>query len=320
VTVLTDHYRKALESSMPRCDPAAGVGVQIVIERSRPFGVVFGSAEVVGYWWGDSPVAELRLVVPSDAIGHIASGRATGSSLVMSGRVRLDGSWATMARFHRVAASQRFRAYTGHLADGISGRRDDVDPPDRSEPLDVYVVLAAPNDEHGILSPMAVDRLARAVEALRRDPGSRLVLTGGFGGQFNTTVRPHWWYSAAYLGSRGVRDADILARLETRHSYHDALFLRDLAENVPLRRITVVTSGYHADRIRFILDLVLPKTEIEPVRHTTIDPAELERLRQHEVTALGQTVAAALLFGPDRLLARLVRCRGDVWRSPTGTS
>jgi len=111
-----NHHVAALQRATSQCEPKGGVGVQVIIENFPSFGLLFGATDVVGHWWGDRPTVKLQLTVPSEAISCVASGQVTGSALVMSGGVRLDGTWADLACLHRVAAGSRFRAYTGYLA------------------------------------------------------------------------------------------------------------------------------------------------------------------------------------------------------------
>ncbi|MBB5803139.1 hypothetical protein F4560_002907 [Saccharothrix ecbatanensis] len=311
--VVVDRYTSVLHRLLPVGGADTGAGVQVLVPGGGAFGLVFGAGDLSGWWQGERPDHTCRAIVPAAALDAVASGRSTGSSVVMSGGVDLEGDWT---RMHRAASGRRFRTYARRIADGFGGAPREPEPPTDADPVDVVAVLAAPNDGNGALSPMALERLAVTVAELERDPAARLVLTGGFGSQFNTTRRPHWYYSGAWLAARGVSAERVAARLETRHSYDDVLFLHDLAGRVPLRRTVVVTSDYHAERVAFLLGQVLPAAEVRAVRHSLVDPAMLDRLRRHDIAALSSTVAATMLFGPDRLSARPVSGGDRVWRFP----
>lgn len=310
---VADRRTSVLRRSLPVRGADSGTGVQVLVPGREAFGLVFGHDDLIGWWPGERPGHACRVVVPAAVLDAVAAGRSNGSAVVMSGEVDLEGDWT---RVHCAVAGPRFRAYVHAVADGLGGAPPEPEPPGDADQVDVVVVLAAPNDEDGVLSPMAVERLAVAVGELDRDPAARLVLTGGFGSQFNTTRQAHWRYAWAWLAARGVPADRVLARLETRHSYDDVLFLHDLAGRVPLRRVVVVTSDYHADRVGFLLRHLLPVAGVRPVRHSLVEQARLDRLRRHDLAALTRTVAAAVLFGPDRLPARLVSGGDGVWRLP----
>ncbi|WP_326589686.1 YdcF family protein [Streptomyces sp. NBC_01294] len=318
-TAALDHLPKTAPGRSDRA-----LSVQIVAEGPDGgrtcSGLVLGTSDAVGRWHGDVPAADVRLEVPYDALRDAASGTTLGTGLVMSGRVRMEGDWPALAAFRGAARGAGLRAYLDRLAAAAAPPGPDGGPaagggraangavPAGAGPAGaggLVAVLAAPNDEHGELSVMARDRSRTALDLVRSTPGARLVLTGGFGAQFNTTDVPHWRHCARWLRSQGMGPGEFADCLETRHSSDDVLFLRELARRPGTGRVTVVTSDYHADRIRYLLDLVLPAAAVRAVVHPSLPPAQQAQLRGHDEVALAKSVAAALLFGPDRLLAPL---------------
>ncbi|HEU4421858.1 MAG TPA: ElyC/SanA/YdcF family protein [Pilimelia sp.] len=226
------------------------------------------------------------------------SGRITGSAASMSGLVALDGDRAALQRVAAAAGGFRFRSYIADIS-GTSGSGSvgGAGP-------DVVAVLGAPNDPTGMLSRMAIDRCATAVGMCRGSPAAGLVLSGGFGAHFNTSAEPHWKHCERWIARRfGAGRARIVGRVESRHTYEDVLLLRELAGLLQPRSVTVVTSDYHVARARFLLDVLLPAAAVRGVGHDGLSAGEYERFRQHEHEALARTVAAALLFGVDRLPA-----------------
>lgn len=350
-----DRFIQAIASSLPRRRPDARdaeLAVQVIVERegsseNRHCGLLFGDSDLMGCWWGYSPAARVRIHVPEIVLREENAGAATGTSLVMSGRVRLRGEIADLATLCRYTRAPRFRSYMMRLAatpgprfagqigadhpdrrDDHAGERDREFPGDRRKaprpgsPCEAVVVLAAPNDADGVLSPMAKDRTRAALDMVRAQPASRLVLTGGFGGQFNTTGQPHWRHCAAWLAEQETSPGTILACLETRHTYDDVLFLAELSRRHRFTGMRLVTSDYHAARVRFILDLVLPGAEVVGVRHEGLPAEQSAALREHELQALAKTISSTLLFGPDRLLEPLIRARNgryEVWRPAART-
>ncbi|MEU2394976.1 ElyC/SanA/YdcF family protein [Streptomyces sp. NPDC007369] len=308
-----DFYSDAL-GQLPPADPGTTDGaldVQVVVEGPggeprASFGLVLGPSDAAGRWWGDSPAAAVRLTVPYDALRDARGAAVPGTGLVMSGRVTIRGDLAALARAHGSARGPAMRSYLAHLAKAFGHPAADTTAPVPPGP-DVVAVLAAPNDDRGALSVMAQDRSLAALTAVRTaDTPTRLVLTGGFGAQFNTSDEPHWRHCARWLAQEhGMRDDEYAACLETRHSSDDALFLREFVRLRGAGRVTVVTSDYHATRVRHLLGLVLPGATVLEVSHPALAADHLAALRAHDETALGKTVAATLLFGPDRLTAPL---------------
>jgi uncharacterized SAM-binding protein YcdF (DUF218 family) len=151
--------------------------------------------------------------------------------------------------------------------------------------MDLIIVLGAQNDAQGRLSAMALARARGALEEYRRRPGSRLVVTGGYG-RFNPAPLPHAEYMARYLIAQGVDPGDILARVESAHTVDDAAlprqFLRAFIDPGPTT-IVVVTSRFHVPRARLIFEhfydpalLVLVGTP------DAVSPQRLRELCAHE--------------------------------------
>ncbi|WP_067798816.1 YdcF family protein [Actinomadura formosensis] len=270
------------------------------------------------HWRTDHPAsADVRIIVPEPVPGLVRAGKATGTSVVMSGCVAIEGDRRGLAALTRAVGGPGFRPC---LARTMSPPAAEGAVAAGRIPA-VVVVLAAPNDDRGGLSVMAKDRTRTAVDVARRTSGARIVLTGGFGRQFNTTREPHWKHCLRWLEPQGVLLSDILACLETRHTYDDLLFLRELRDYHDFADAYLITSAYHADRVRYIAKLVLPECRVVAVQHSELPAERQKTFSDHESEALARTVAATLLFGPDFLPTPLERRPGhandpDVLRPP----
>ncbi|MER5352651.1 YdcF family protein [Kitasatospora sp. NPDC002551] len=321
-----DQLFEVVDKTLPFCPPddrAARLTVQVTVTgggarpRTTSFGLVFGADDLLGCWWGDSPAVRLRLGLSADAPARVRGGAATGTSLVMSGQIGFSADWAELAALRACAGGPLFREYARAL-DGLPAVPAVPSPGNGRRAV---AVLAAPNDADGTLSSIARARTLHAVELLET-PGTRLVLTGGFGAQFNTTEQPHWRHCAAWLAARPGGPPPVFACLETRHSYDDVLFVDALARRHGFGEVVLVTSDYHAPRVRYIASLVMPACRVAEVVHPDLPDGELARLRRHDAGALGKTVASTLLFGRDRSLLPLRRVEGaggpgEVWRLDT---
>jgi uncharacterized SAM-binding protein YcdF (DUF218 family) len=155
----------------------------------------------------------------------------------------------------------------------------------------IIIVLGAPNDPEGRLLPAAEGRALVAVREHRRHPDAQLLLTGGFGPQFNTTAQPHFTYVAAFLETQGIPPSAILGRLPSSHTFEDARLCADfLADRAPLD-LKVVTSDFHAARARLLFDRAFasrPASIEMVVAPTAVPPAELSRLLRHESEAIAR--------------------------------
>lgn len=269
--------------------------------NARTFCLVFDSTDLVGCWWRDVPTPAVRLSAPRSALREVVSRARTGSAAVMSGRVSIDGDRRTLARLAAFTDRPRMRSYMARLSE-IFGSEVPCPPPAPGlrTGSPVVAVLGSPNDPGGSISRIAMDRCQAAVELCRVQPGAHLVLTGGFGAQFNTSSQPHWQHCARWITQRWAGAGHrIVGAVESRHTYEDIFLVREVVRSIGSPPVTVVTSDYHAARVRLLLDLLLPEAAVHATTHPTIDHDERRRLDRHESRALPLTVAATLLFGAD---------------------
>lgn len=157
----------------------------------------------------------------------------------------------------------------------------------------LIVILGAPNDDDGHLSPMAQGRVALGFQLYqeRQAAGWRLLLTGGFGEHFNRTALPHAAYLQQWLLTHGVPPDDIVDFVLSRHTGEDARLALPIVERLDVRRLLVVTSDFHLARAAWIFRSVFPEYEIEVVGAAYLpscSPAEQERLLAHEARRLAE--------------------------------
>jgi uncharacterized SAM-binding protein YcdF (DUF218 family) len=164
-------------------------------------------------------------------------------------------------------------------------------------PPGVIIVLGSPNDEHGNLHSLALERCRRSLRLHRDNPGWPLLLTGGYGAHFNTTDRPHAFYLRRWLEENGVPPTAFLPIAESRNTLEDASLAKPILLATGALFALVVTSDFHADRARFVFEREFAGTGVTLgfVATETDESAcrlDLAALKRHEVAALARLRAA----------------------------
>jgi uncharacterized SAM-binding protein YcdF (DUF218 family) len=121
----------------------------------------------------------------------------------------------------------------------------------------MIVVLGNTNDENGNLSAIAISRCDKAIELWNRDKNQQLITTGTFGSHFNSTTTSHSEYLKQYLVNNGITTHNILPNINSVNTYQDILGLRELLSKKKKQPVTIITSDFHYDRVRFNCNLIL---------------------------------------------------------------
>ena len=151
----------------------------------------------------------------------------------------------------------------------------------------IIIVLGSPNDEHGRLSSIALERCSKAYEEYRKNPGYAILPTGGWGAHFNTTDKPHASYVKQELMARGIPEQAFLPIVESSNTIEDAALSRPTLEVYSKAELILVTSDFHAARARYLFEHELPDRQIRMSTSAThVPPDELKRLKAHERKAL----------------------------------
>jgi uncharacterized SAM-binding protein YcdF (DUF218 family) len=151
----------------------------------------------------------------------------------------------------------------------------------------VIIVLGAPNDASGQLSTIALARAETVLTEYHRRSGCKLLLTGGYGSHFNMTGRPHAYYVAEFLISRGVPPTDILEFAESSNTLEDAILSKRILERYDVESVRVITSDFHMPRARLLFQKIFPSQTIEFVDAPAgLSPIEYEKVCLHEQEAI----------------------------------
>jgi uncharacterized SAM-binding protein YcdF (DUF218 family) len=151
----------------------------------------------------------------------------------------------------------------------------------------LLIILGAPNDSQGVLSPIAQGRARCAIREYRRRPGCKIVVTGGYGQHFNTTDKPHAYYVASFLRDNDVVPEDILQVANTANTVEDAAFSMPVIEQYDVPVLCVITSDFHHERAGLIFRALYPDHAIEVIADPVAIPSEdRQRMSEHETKAV----------------------------------
>ncbi len=151
------------------------------------------------------------------------------------------------------------------------------------------IVLVSPNNSAGNLSSIAIERCQQALAEYARNPGAKILPTGGWGEHFNTTDKPHGHYIRQYLTVHGVPEADILECAESANTIQDAQLTKPIIERHGITDLIVVTSDFHVPRAEFLFHREFPNLRLTFSRaKTNLPEAELVKRIQHEQQALAK--------------------------------
>ena len=154
--------------------------------------------------------------------------------------------------------------------------------------MTAIVVLGSPNTPEGELLQMAKKRLDRCYQEYLSNQYP-IILTGGFGLHFNTSIYPHHHLAKEYLIQKGADNQDIIAFLDSTNSVQDATMLLPVLSENPFKHLNIITSDYHVERVEFIFKSVLAdrvSLSFMGVDSEGVTPEILEKLIAHEKAAL----------------------------------
>lgn len=154
---------------------------------------------------------------------------------------------------------------------------------------DVVIVLGAPNEPDGTLSPIARARADRAIAELGRRDDAVILPTGGFGEHFNRADEVHHVYVRWYLEAAGIDPARILPGVNSSSTDEDAAMTAAVLGEGDTA--VVVTSEFHVPRAKAIFSRAMDGRTLEFVAAPNgVDPDALRPLLDHEIEALGRMV------------------------------
>jgi predicted phosphodiesterase len=160
---------------------------------------------------------------------------------------------------------------------------------------EVIVVLGSPNSDKGELESIAISRLNHCLDIYTN--GMLVLCTGGWGQHFNTTQTAHAVYAKNYLIKRGIPADAFLGNALSDNSVDDAVKVKRNIEGMTDLRLTIITSDFHAERIKLIFNEILRDYACSIVGvQSNMDSDELNRLVKHEQQAIASILKNGLYY------------------------
>ena len=137
-----------------------------------------------------------------------------------------------------------FAAFLIYIA-YLSVRIEQQSSRDEARPADVILVLGAA-EYHGRPSPVLRARLDHALALYRRGIATRIMTTGGAGGD---PVFTESTVGRSYLISQGVPSEAIIVETEGESTVHSVALAGEILRRMGLGSVVVVSDGYHIYRV-----------------------------------------------------------------------
>jgi len=139
---------------------------------------------------------------------------------------------------------------------------------DEAQPADVILVLGAA-EYSGRPSPVLRARLDHALELYNRRLSSRIMTTGGAGGD---PVFTEGGVGRAYLISHGVPSEAIIAETESESTVESLTMANEIMRRMDLHSAIVVSDGYHIYRVKRVLEALGIRVYGSPRKELRYDP------------------------------------------------
>jgi uncharacterized SAM-binding protein YcdF (DUF218 family) len=120
----------------------------------------------------------------------------------------------------------------------------------------IIIILGSPNDDTGGLSEIAIGRNLQGIKEYKTHKNYKILLTGGFGNNFNNTNKPHAYYAKQFLLEKGIPEDDILEFAESGYTIEDATLTKPIVDKYKIKDLIIVTSDFHLDRVKIIFERV----------------------------------------------------------------
>ena len=160
---------------------------------------------------------------------------------------------------------------------------------------EVLAVLGSPNSSTGELSDISKSRLDCCWDLFRK--GQRVICTGAWGAHFNTSDQAHAFYAKEYLLEKGLSEEDFLEFALSENTVDDARKIKAVLSGLNYRKLTVISSDYHLERVKLIFTKILEEYQLEFIgAKSKLDEETYRSLLLHEKNAIQSIKEKGLYF------------------------
>lgn len=160
---------------------------------------------------------------------------------------------------------------------------------------DVLIVLGSPNSPSGELSAISINRLNYCANMYQ--PETLVLCTGGWGDHFNTSANSHASYAKKYLIEKSVLESDFLDFALSEHTVDDAVKVKPILSKLETRKLTIITSDYHLNRVKLIFNEILEGFDMGFIGVKSSMPQdEFEAAVKHENKAIASILENGLYY------------------------
>ncbi|PPC89572.1 MAG: hypothetical protein CTY34_10930 [Methylobacter sp.] len=158
---------------------------------------------------------------------------------------------------------------------------------------EIIMVLGSTINSEGNLSDIAISRLEKCIEIVKNKSNYSIILTGGFGSHFNTSNRMYSLYAYEYLVNNGIDSDRISALIPSVDTVEDATISYRVIKYLKPLRITIITSDFHQERVKYIFGKVYKEFKLEHVSSVYMSDDEtmqqLALIEERELKLLKET-------------------------------
>jgi uncharacterized SAM-binding protein YcdF (DUF218 family) len=196
--------------------------------------------------------------------------------------------------------------------------------PVSSENADVIVALGGGVSVDGEPAAATVARARRAAGLYRSGRAPRIVMSGGYGMYDRQPPRAEATVMAQIAVAAGVPPGDVWAEARSRDTIGNVWFTKPLLRHHGWHRVIVVTSGWHASRVRYLTQMIWGPgyvVAIEPVRgEQSTRPVEEVAVWEAGLLAVSRRWFATTRPGDDAAIAAVLAREHPIYAEHPPTS
>jgi len=189
---------------------------------------------------------------------------------------------------------------------------------------DVIVALGGGITSDGVPRPATVARARRAAGLYRSGRAHRIVMSGAYGMFDPPPLRAEAMAMAQIAVAAGVAEEDIAVEARSRDTIGNIWFTKPLLAEHRWHRVIVVTSGWHAPRVRYLTQAIWGPgylVAIEPVTgEQSTRPAEEIALWEAGLLAVSRRWFATIRPGDNAAIAAVLAREHPIYASQPRTT